>query len=268
MTKGFEKIERIQYLMEELQKELESLPAYEKELNANLSELDRETSDILHIIESIELSSVESTKLIARTHELRKERRESKAVLHQVAPIKNATLNLKNMLAHKIKEVSNCRKHNVPGDTYMFRTQKGFELMETVIGDFESRSRVNITAPNAYVKSKVAIPVPAIKETVVSVVPTANTAPIIQPIVIPESTKNYLLISACGKWQLKAGSSVVLNVENLVTIVDFLYENGWKTIKSTGQSKPKVKHELRELKKLETEITKIQRYAKLQQLLY
>lgn len=268
MTKGFEKIERIQYLMEELQKELESLPAYEKELNANLSELDRETSDILHIIESIELSSVESTKLITRTHELRKERRESKAVLHQLSPIKNATLNLKNMLAHKIKEVSTCRKHNVPGDTYMFRTQKGFELMETVIGDFEARSRVNITAPNAYVKSKVAIPAPAMKETVVSVVPTANTAPIIQPIVIPESTKNYLLISVCGNWQLKAGSSVVLEVENLVTIVDFLYENGWKTIKSTVQSKSKVKRELRELKKLETEITKIQRYAKLQQLLY
>lgn len=267
MTKGFEKIERIQYLMEELQKELESLPEYEKELNANLSELDRETQDILHIIENIELSNVESKKLIARTQELREERRESKKSLYLVTPIKNATIQLSNMLAIKIKDVANIKKHNTPGDSYTFRTKKGFELMEKVISDFESRSRWNVSAPNGYVKDEI-VEVPVSKKTVVSVVPTANTAPTIQPIVIPESTKNYLVISACGNWQLKAGSSVILDVENLSTIVDFLYENGWKTIKTTQISKPKVKLELRELKKLETEITKIQRYAKLQQLLY
>lgn len=267
MTKGFGKIERIQYLMEELKKELESLPEYEKELNVNLSELDRETQDILHIIENIELSTVESKKLIARTQELREERRESKKLLYLVTPIKNATIQLSTMLASKIKDVSNIKKHNTPGDSYTFRTKKGFELMEKVIGDFESRSRWNISAPNGYVKNGI-VEVPVSKKSVVSIVPTVNTAPIAQPIAIPESTKNYLLISVRGKWQLKAGSSIILDVENLATIVDFLYTNGWKTINTTAQSKPKVKHELRELKKLETEITKIQRYAKLQQLLY
>lgn len=267
MKNGYEKMTRIQELMQELQRELESLPVYEKELNTNLSELDREMVDILHITENIKMTSAEKDLIVDRTHDLREERREAKYLLNLVTPIFKATDSLAPVLKEKNREISNVLKYTKRGTNYVFRSHNGFDLLNRIIPDYAERTSTNFCAPNLprEIEEK---PVTLIPETALA--PVEVLAPVKVEIAPPkESDKYYQIVRVCNKWTLRDGLTMVLENTELEEVIEYLYANGWQSVATDNTSKAQLKRDLRELKKeLEGDTNRFVHCSRLQQKLF
>lgn len=271
MKNGYEKMVRIQELMQALQTELETLPAYETELHGKLTELDKETVDILHINENIDMTEREKVLISDRTHELREERREIKYLLSVVTPISKVTYNLAPKLSEKSREISLVLKHSNPGMSYNFRSRSGFELLKRIIPDYAERSPIYMNAPNLPIANEENFPTFLREPKVVTATaPVEAPAPVKVEIAPPKvSDKSYQIIRVCNMWTLKDGLTMILENTELEEVIEYLYANGWQSVATDGTSKAQLKRDLRELKKeVQDDTNRFVHCSRLQQKLF
>ena len=276
MKNGYEKMVRIQELMQELQTELETLPAYETELHGKLTELDKETVDILHIAENIEMSGDEKILLVDRTHELREERREIKYLLSVVTPISKVTYNLAPKLSEKNREISSVLKSSNPGMSYNFRSRSGFDLLKRIVPDYAERSPIYLNAPNLPMANEERFSTFTREAKVVTATAPVASAPVEAPAPVKveiaplkESDKSYQIVRVCNMWTLRDGLTVVLETLDLKELIEYLFVNGWQFVSTDNSSKAQLKRDLRESKKeVQDDTNRFVHCSRLQQRLF
>lgn len=251
MKQGMDKLKRIQALMEELQSELASLPQFEEKLKADNQELDKETLDILHIVESVEMTPTQKTLVFDRTAALRHERREVKNTLKVVVPMNKATRELYPHLEKATKDISNTLAHAKEGRNYSMRSQKGAELLERIIPEYANHTDICFIPKNGVSAPKSAVPKPV------------STPP------KKESTISYRVVrSNNNRWALQGNACVVLETPKLTEIIEYLYTNGWQSVATDEKSRRHLKADLRAIKKGEVETARIVHCSRLQQSLF
>ena len=271
MKNGYEKMVRIQELMMALQEELNTLPSYESELNGKLTELDKETVDILHIAENVDMTGEEKIHLFDRTHELREERREVKYLLSIVIPVSKVTQNLSRILSEKNPVVTDVLKSARPGISYSFRSQSGFDLLKRIVPNFAERSPIYLYSPSISASTDV-IPAKAVSKAsvVTATAPVEVPAPV-QVAIAPlkKSDKSYQIVRVCNKWTLKDGLTMILENTELKDVIEYLFVNGWQSVATDSTSKAQLKRDLREEKKqVEADTNRFVHCSRLQQRLF
>lgn len=222
MTEAKKKVERIEYLMKELLEELQGLPKIEKELEVKIISSDRETQDILHIMETFEMTKDESDKVVEHSHKLRKERRETKHLLEMVKPIRLYTYAFLPSLKNNCQQVSNIVKNTCPGQVYKFRTDNGYTLLTSLAPDFASRSGVRLQAPTGYVAPKAGEkPAPS----------TSTESPLYS-----HTVENKVCLGSGVSWTYHQGNVAVFSSRKLSDVMEFLYTNGVRAFGTNKKS--------------------------------
>lgn len=231
MSKGIQKIERIQELMKELKQEILSLEKERQTASETQSMLDREAQDLEHIIENYNLSGSESARLVSRYHTLRTERREAKNVdcfilgnvkaLVSVLPIFNKAMNSWERITGK--------------DTYQMKTEMGQQLLETVVKNYETRSSFTMTPPPKRAVSKGTV-------TKKKITPVAEQKATVAPKVIPSTLVGTTKVAKNGNLSVTPteksvkGDLTILDAKN-VFLIDFLPTNAWTLMNKSIQGK-------------------------------
>ncbi|WP_442637691.1 hypothetical protein [Rossellomorea marisflavi] len=195
MLTGIQKVERIKELMVELKNELLTLPSEIENAKKTISECDKVAQDIEHIIESCTLSGSESARLVSHFHTIRKERRQAKDVvafsanhMKELSKIKQTITNLANVFTKKASS------------KYQIKTQKGFELLNDIVSNYQLRSSVPMVAP----KKKAVIKTPLI---VVEGATKSEAQPKSMPMigkvqVVQDDKPNYLFLQTTSGWRI------------------------------------------------------------------
>lgn len=231
MSKGIQKIERIQELMKELKQEILSLKKEQQTASKARSLLDREAQDLEHIIENYNLSGSESARLVSRFHTLRTERREAKIV---DAFIVSNVKNLASVLP--ILDTAMKSWKTITGkDTYQMKTEMGQQLLETVVKNYETRSSFTMTPPTKSADSKGTL-------TKKNVKPVAEQKTTVAPKVIPSTLVGTTNVAKNGHLSVTPtdesvkGDLTILDSKNVFHL-EFLPTNDWTLMNKSIQGK-------------------------------
>lgn len=174
-------LEKISQLIVDLKKEITAFPRYERELNHNLLLKNKESTDIVHIIENIELAPYEAIKVTERLHEVRKERRKIKQHLTAITPLQQELSALLPILNQKLDVCKRQETYHQRDTAYQFRTVEGYQLLKDIVEQHEGRSNVPLTSPDHFVPMNPKFN-PPVKETVEKTI-----EPVLSPVVEPIS---------------------------------------------------------------------------------
>lgn len=270
MKTAMNRLENIVTLIQDLQHEINAFPRYEKELNHELLLKNKEATDIIHIIENIDLAPYEAIRVSERLHTVRKERRELKEQLTAITPLQSELMALLPLLKQKLQLCERQETYHQRNTAYQFRTVEGYRLLTEIVPAYQERSHVLLNSPDNFIPMNPKSPAPI---TAPARLPQVS-APAVKPVGAPVlSTKSYnqpdiaVEVNAPCKivlnrhhWFIHSGSNVLCKETDLAQLVDKLFEWGLEHAGTNDQSRHVLAWNLKELKRKEIDRTKIDRY--------